>query len=74
MKIKIVTEKEPWEVFLEDNAKNPKTPIENTAGSGTELSTFFKQYHEFLRDFSENEGACLLCERKFRPRKKEEPK
>jgi hypothetical protein len=68
MKIQIVTEKEPWEVFLETRMIGDKDPKDITIDDGRLL---LADFFSFLKSYGNDEGICLVCERKFRLRKEE---
>ncbi len=68
IKFKEVTEIDPWDKFAED--------ADFTEGRGDipqeTVTKVAKRYHEWLEKQNPIVGACIVCERRFKPRS--EPK
>ena len=65
---KEVKEIEPWEKFAEDFDPNINIEIKVSQDM---LTAVAKNYHEWLEKKNPEIGACILCERRFKPRKNE---
>lgn len=68
IRFKQVTEREPWDVFAEEyKPKVSKADLDAVANLA-------REYHIFLDRNNPELGACLVCGRKFKRRKRMENK
>lgn len=65
IKFKEVIEIEPWDKFADENGDVKTSEVTIDAADAVVVA---KAYHEWLEKQNPKVGACILCERKFKPR------